>query len=243
MSQVIRILFTILLVFTLLLSITTNEAKSQSLGIGVTAGVNTSTHLHNFRFAIDDIFLDLSPKISTGYNAGIIIRQGIHRNLRFQAEPGIAFLGAKYDDSFTLRGFDFQTDSETELIYVQLPLLLQLTTSPSERTIYGRNWAETTYHLTGGIFGGYLLDGTFSGTNSGAPIGIEFQGNFSNDITNQYTFYDAGVILGGGLEHGLNSKFGLEARLMFSVLNSGDAPQINFRTQNMAATLSFYFLL
>jgi hypothetical protein len=243
MSNVIRILFTILLAFTLLLSIATTEAKSQNLGIGITGGVNTSTHLHNFRFEIDDISLDLSPGLSSGYNAGIIIRQGIHRNLRFQAEPGIAFLGAKYDDSFTLRGFNFQTDSETDLLYVQLPLLLQLTTAPSETTIYGRQWAETTYHFTGGIFGGYLLDGTFSGTNTGAPIGIEFQGEFSNNITDQYTFYDAGVILGGGLEHGYNTKFGLEARLMFSVVNSGDAPQINFRTQNIAATLSFYFLL
>jgi hypothetical protein len=243
MSNVIRILFTIPLAIVFLLPITTQEANSQNLGIGVTGGVNTSTHLHNFRFAIDDIFLDLSPGVSTGYNAGVIIRQGLTRNLRFQAEPGIAFLGAKYDDSFTLRGFDFQTDSETELLYVQLPLLIQLTTTPPERTIYGRHWAVTTYHLTSGIFGGYLLDGTFTGTNTGAPIGIEFQGDFSNNITNQYTFYDAGVILGGGLEHGYNTKFGLEARILFSVLNTGDAPQINFRTQNMAATLSFYFLL
>ena len=243
MSNIIRIFFTIPLAFTLLVSLTAQETNSQNLGIGVTAGVNTSTHLHNFRFAIEDISLDLSPGISSGYNAGIIIRQGIHHNLRFQAEPGIAFLGAKYDDSFTLRGFDFQTESETELLYVQLPLLLQLTTTPPERTVYGRQWPETTYHLTGGIFGGYLLDGTFSGTNTGAPIGIEFQGDFSNNITDQYTFYDAGVVLGGGLEHGFNTKFGLEARLIFSVVNSGDAPQINFRTQNIAATLSFYFLL
>lgn len=221
---------------------TPEHVNAQRLGIGVSAGINTSTHLENFRFVSGDINLDFSPGLSTGFNAGLIVRQGITQKFRFQAEPSIAMLGASYDDSFVLRGFDFETDSKTRLLYVQLPLLIQFTTVPPERTVYGRQQSNTTYHLTGGIFGGYLLDAQFSGSNTGAPIGIEFQGAFSEDVKSQYKEYDGGIVLGGGLEHGYNSKIGLETRIMFSVFDSGNA-DFSFRPQNMAVSLSLYYML
>ena len=235
------LLFLIFFLLTLIF-LHVERADAQRLGLGVTAGFNTSSHLENFRFVSGDINLDFSPGISTGFNAGLMIRQKITPKFRFQAEPSIAMLGASYDDSFVLRGFDFETNSKTKLLYVQLPLLIQFTTVPPERTVFGRQRSETTYHVTGGIFGGYLLDAQFSGTNSGAPIGIEFQGAFSEDVKNQYKEYDGGVVLGGGLEHGHNSKIGLEARIMFSVIDSGDANFI-FKPQNMAVSLSLYYML
>ncbi|TVR32017.1 MAG: PorT family protein [Balneolaceae bacterium] len=238
----IRFLLSLAAIILLLLPVLSSTTHAQRLGLGVTAGVNTSTHLENFRFVSGDINLDFSPGISTGFNAGLMVRQGITQRFRFQAEPSIAMLGASYDDSFTLRGFDFETDSKTQLLYVQLPLLIQFTTVPPERTVFGRQRSETTYHLTGGVFGGYLLDAQFSGSNSGAPIGIEFQGAFSEDVRNQYKEYDGGVVLGGGLEHGHNSKIGLEARIMFSVIDSGDA-DFSFRPQNIGVSFSLYYML
>ena len=221
----------------------TQTAEAQRLGLGITAGINTSSHLENFRFVSGDIDLDFSPGFATGFNAGLIYRHGLTQRFRLQAEPSIAMLGASYNDSFVLRGFDFESDSKTRLLYAQLPLLVQLSTVPPEQTVFGRQRSETTYHLTGGIFGGYLLDAQFSGTNRGAPIGIEFEGAFTEDVKEQYKEYDGGVIFGGGIEHGHNTKIGIEARILFSVFDSGNAVDFTFRPQNMAVSLSLYYLL
>ncbi|MDZ7758402.1 outer membrane beta-barrel protein [Rhodohalobacter sp.] len=219
-SIIYAAIFTI--ITTLFSVFTVNIAFGQGVQIGISAGANVSSHLKNFQFQEGDINLDFNPGTKMGLNGGLILRVPINKSLRFQAEPSIARIGAKYDDSFELRGFNFQSDSKTDLLYIQLPLLLQLSTTPPERTVYGRQRAETTYHLTGGFYGGYLLDATFSGTNSGAPIGIQFQGDFSEDVIDQYKTYDGGLILGGGLEHGAKSKIGLEVRAFFSITDSGN---------------------
>jgi len=232
-------------IITTLLSIfTVNIAFGQGVQIGVSAGANVSSHLKNFQFQDGDINLDFSPGTKLGLNGGLILRVPINESLRFHAEPSIARIGARYDDSFELRGFNFQSDSKTDLLYIQLPLLLQLSTTPPERTVYGRQRAQTTYHLTGGFYGGYLLDATFSGTNSGAPIGIQFQGDFSEDVVDQYKQYDGGFILGGGMEHGVKSKIGLEVRAFFSVTDSGNREALElFKPQNMGVTMAVYYLL
>jgi hypothetical protein len=233
--------FSFILLF--IFSGTNDIVKAQPVQFGINAGFNISSHLKNFRYVSGDIDLDFDPGVAIGYNAGLIVRKGLTPSLRLQAEPSFLKLGGKYDESFTLRGFDFETESRTELYYVQLPLLLQLSTTPPERTVYGIPTSETTFHVTGGVFGGYLLDGRFSGTNSGAPIGIEFQGDFTNNVTEQYKEYDGGVVLGGGFERGSRSKIGFETRVIFSVIDSGNAPEIDFKPQNMAVTFSVYYLL
>lgn len=232
------------IIITLFSLITANIALGQGLQIGVSAGANVSSHLNNFQFEDGDINLDFSPSTKMGFNGGLILRVPINESLRFQAEPSVARIGARFDDSFELRGFNFQSDSKVDLLYLQLPLLVQLSTVPPERTVYGRQRAETTYHLTGGFYGGYLLDATFSGSNSGAPIGIQFEGDFSEDVIDQYKTYDGGVILGGGLEHGAKSKIGLEVRAFFSVIDSGNRDTLElFKPQNMGITMAVYYLL
>ncbi len=229
--------------FILILAGSADKAEAQRTGIGFSGGMNVSSHLNNFRFAGDDFELDFAPEAKVGFQGGFIYRAPLTQHLRFQAEPSAILLGATYDDTFTLRGFDFQSVSETQLLYVQLPLLMQLTTVPSEEIVFGRPRARTTFHMTGGVFGGYLLDAQFSGHNSGAPIGIEFQGSFSNDVLDQYSEFDGGVILGAGLERGANYKVGFETRVIFSVISSGDQPEINFNPHNMGVTFGLYFLL
>lgn len=238
-----RYIFSYSFILLLIGSAAIEKANAQPVQIGINGGFNISSHLKNFRYVSGDIDLDFEPKIAMGYNAGLIVRKGLTPYLRLQAEPSFLKLGGKYDESFTLRGFDFDTESRTELYYVQLPLLLQLSTTPPDRTVYGIPTSETTYHITAGVFGGYLLDARFSGTNSGAPIGIEFQGDFTNNVTEQYKEYDGGVILGGGFERGSRSKVGFETRVIFSVIDSGDAPDITFKPQNMAVTFAVYYLL
>ncbi len=234
-----------LIVLTSVLSFsTTNNAKGQSVQIGLHAGSNVSSHLKNFKFVDGDIDLDFSPNPKFGFSAGYIVRLPVSNAVRFHLEPTITRIGANYDDSFELRGFDFETDSQVDLLYIQLPLLFQLSTVPPERTVYGRQQRETTFHLTGGFYGGYLLDATFSGTNRGAPIGIDFEGEFSEEISTQYKKFDGGVIFGGGIEYGERSKLGLEVRAFFSVTDSGNRSVLDsFKPHNMGLTFGVYYLL
>jgi len=226
----------------ILINMDSEDTNAQGTSIGIKAGVNSSSHINSFRFVLNDINLDFSPDFTSGFHGGIIIRSELSQKTRIQFEPTFITLGAQYEESFNLRGFSLESESETRLTYVQLPILLQVSTVPPQRTVYGRPFNFTTYHISGGVFGGYLLDARFSGTNSGAPIGIEFQGNFSNDITNQYTLYDAGIILGAGFESGIESKVGLEVRMIASLLSSGDATGFDFSPYNVGVLITAYLL-
>lgn len=218
------------------------QKQPTNTSIGITGSIGTSTHLKNFRFVSGDINLDFTPNFTTSYNAGFIVRQKLNDRLRLQAEPSLSRLGASYSEAFELRDFNFQTESQTELLYFHMPLLLQITTVPPDVTVYGRHRSHTTYHITTGLYGGYLLDAQFSGENTGAPIGIEFSGTFSNDIIDQYKAFDAGTLLGLGFEYGYATKIGLEGRVHFSVIDSGNSPEINFKPQNLALSITGYFL-
>jgi len=110
-----------------------NTIKAQSIDWGFTGGMSLSSHIYQFEYIENDINLRLNPDVAVGYSAGFVARTQLSRILRLQAEPSLILLGAKYDDSFTLRGTEFQTDSRTKLTYVQIPLLLQLTTAPKEQ--------------------------------------------------------------------------------------------------------------
>lgn len=222
-----------------------HKTKGQSLDFGIKGGVNISSHLNNFRYADGDIELNLRPNITTDYQAGFIIRKDFSRIFRLQAEPSVIMLGAKYEEKFMLRGFELQTESKTELLYFQLPLLFQFSTNtvPKSVMVHGRDKATTTYHISGGIFGDYLLDARFSGTNTGAPIGISFESNFSNDVTSQYSKYNGGAIFGIGFEYGERRKIGFETRALYSVFDSGNASESFFTPQNMAVTFSVYLLM
>ena len=232
----------ILLIITVSFIPNTN-LSAQNLGIGAKVGLNVTSHLNNFRFVSGDIDLDFSPEVTTGFTGGLIVRRPISRKFRFQAEPTFSMMGAKYNDDFVLRGFDFDSDSRVKLYYAQLPLLVQFTSTPPERVVFGRERAETTFHVTGGIFGGYLLDATFSGTNTGAPIGIAFEGAFSEDVIEQYKVYDGGFILGGGVEYGSTNKIGVEIRAIYSILDSGSRPEWGFKPHNVGMTVGLYYIL
>lgn len=219
-----------------------NKAYGQDVGIGLKAGLDFSTQLNNFQFTSGDLELDLDPSFTTGYNLGLIYRNRLSPNFRIQAEPAFVQIGARYKNSFTFRGFEFGTDSETELSYLQLPILFEFTTTPPDLKEFPIPWEETTYHATVGFYGSYLISATFAGTNTGAPIGIDFEEEFSNNVTSQFNEYDAGVILGAGLEHGYQNKIGLETRLLLGLLNTNNASNTEFKANNLAISVAVYYL-
>lgn len=217
--------------------------NAQPVTWGVSGGLNVSSHINEFRYSEDDINLDLSPNITSDYQFGLIARKGLSPSFLLQVEPSFMVMGAHYDEMFMLRGFEFNTKSRTKLRYLRLPLLAQLSTVPREKTVYGQQFASTTYHLTVGVFGGYLLKADFKGTNTGTPVGIPFEGDFSNDVKSQYSSYDGGIIFGAGFEYGYKHKIGFETRAQYSVVNSGNASELSFHPRNIAITISLYFLL
>jgi hypothetical protein len=241
--NIIRLSLSTLIITGFLLLSSANRVNAQSNGVGIKAGPSITSHLKDFRFVSGDIDLELTPFSSAGVDIGLIFRHNISKKYRIQVEPSIHTMGARYEEGFELRGFNFQTESKTELLYIQVPLLFQISTTPPDRLVYGRQYSATTYHLTGGVFGGYLLNARFSGTNTGAPIGIDFAGEFSNDLTDQYSAIDAGVILGVGLESGRRNKIGFEARGLLSVLDSGGDTEFSFEPQNLGVVLAFYVII
>ncbi len=222
-----------------------NNVKSQDLGIGLRVGGGTSTHLNDFKFIVTNNQIKLSPSFTENFDASLIYRKILTDNLRIQVEPGIIRLGASYNETIAPRdfgGFEITTDSKTKLWYAYMPLLVQLTTTPPDRLEFPKPWAITTYHVTAGLYGSYLLDATFEGVNSGFPLGVAFEGEFSEDVSNQYKDYGAGFILGGGLEHGLDNKIGIELRGIFGALSTGDTERISFNPLDLAITFNVYYL-
>lgn len=184
----------------------------------------------------------MNPTFTTGYHLGLIYRNRISPNIRIQTEPSFLRIGAQYKESFNFRGFDFETDSKTKLSYIQLPLLLEWTTTPPDLQEFPKPWEETTYHLSIGLYGSYLVDAVFEGTNSGNPIGVDFEEAFSNDVTSSFNSFDAGFILGGGLEYGYLNKIGIETRVMMGILNSVNASKTEFKPNNLFVSIAMYYL-
>lgn len=215
---------------------------AQNVGLGASVGFNLSSHINDFSYQFQETELDFSPEFTEGYNVRIIYRQIFGPNVRMQVEPTLIQMGGSYNDTFEFNDFEFESESKTELTYLQVPILLQFTTTPPDRAEFPRPWAETTYHFSTGIYGGYLIDATFTGTNRGAPIGIEFENSFSNDVTHLYNPYEAGAIIGGGLEYGLNTKVGVELRALLGLLGFSDSSGERYDPRNIAITFDVYFL-
>lgn len=245
MSAAVKFVFVVLINILIFLGYC-NETKAQDLGIGVRIGGGTSSHINEFKFLVNRDQIKLSPSFTENFDASLIYRKILSDNFRIQFEPGIIRMGAGYDEVLEneadFGNFEIRTDSKTKIWYGYMPVLLQLTTTPADRLEFPKPWAITTYHATFGFYGSYLIDATFEGTNSGAPLGVPFQGDFSEDVTDQYRDIGAGLIIGGGLEHGLNNKFGIEARAIFGALSAGDSEDLNFNPLNLAITFNMYYL-
>lgn len=227
----------------LTVSFTSISLNAQNIGVGVITGFTESNHNNNFVFITDGAEIDIEPSFRSNFHAGVVLRKILHKNFRIQAEPQFIQLGASYEDDFIYNNFSFNLIGETTLRYVQVPLLFQITTTPPDRREFPRPWPEFTYHFGIGGYGGYLIDAQFSGEITGAPIGIGFENDFSENVTNQYDEWDAGLILGGGLEFGLKRKIGLETKTFFGLISTGDLWGYVFSPKNVGINISLYYIL
>ena len=222
--------------FILLAGVAAN-VKSQPVRFGVQAGTNISTHLNDFLNLENQVRLHKKSTVAVNYQVGVLLRKPLSPMARLQTEPTLARLGAYYEEASFIPGVNLSSNSRTELLYLQLPLVLQVTTNPHKETVFGLRRAKTTYHLTGGIFGGYLLDARLTGVDTSPFSNAD---TFTDDFQSYYPDFEAGGIFGFGLEHGQLNKFGVEVRALLSVINSDSNRDL---PQNMAFSLSVYYIL
>lgn len=238
----IRNCFTISLFFSLVFLGDIQPAAAQKAGLGVTGGGTLSTHTRAFSLDDSALQMDLEPEFRSGYHYGIVLRRILSDHFRLQLEPRFASIGADYDGIITFAGNDLMIDATSEVHYIQLPVLLQLTTTPPDRAKFPRPWPEFTFHFSAGAYAGYLVESAFSGTVRGTPLGVEFSDSFSNNSSDQFAQYDAGLVIGGGSEFGLNTKLGADLRLMYGLKNAADTSDVPLDLQNVIVSLSFYFI-
>jgi len=206
--------------------------------VGITAGMNVSTHTDKYRYTEDVAF---TPDMAAGYQVGLLVRRRFSQSLAIQLEPSVVKLGARYQQSFLQQGLEYHTESWTRLVYLQLPLMAQYSIDPFIETLIGRSSPNTRYHLTGGLFVGYLLNAQFKGMNYRSPSFEAFQeGKFSEDVINYYSKYDAGLILGMGFEH--DRTIGFDARLQYTMLQTYNSTP-EYEPKNMALMFSVTYLI
>lgn len=209
------------------------EANTQSLEYGLTTGLNLSNHTETFRYNGNL----LTPEMAIGFQAAPTLQINITQSFSTVIEPTLILLGAKYNQTVNVEGTTLQTESRTNLLYLQLPLLFKISTIPKGKSVYGRPLANNTYHLFGGPWGGYLLDARFKGTNTDRS---SFEHKVSQNIIGQYSRYDAGAMIGIGMEH--RRMIGIESRFQYTLLQTYNSnPRI--KPENYAFLLSLYYLL
>ena len=215
------------------------HSQAQESGFGVKTGFTVVTQTGNFIFTDGDINVDLDPGYMSGYTLGLFTRLTIDNNLRLLAEINYSRYGAAYDGSFVFQNQQIFTKSETGVRYVQVPVMVEWHTSSPDLGPYRYQQPYWSWIVKGGLYGGYRADAVFSGTNTARILGVDFESDFSNDVTGSYKAFDAGVTIGGGVEYGLTRKYGFETRLVMGVLDVGN----EMNTRNMGLVFAFYFVM
>jgi hypothetical protein len=96
--------------------------------------------------------------------------------------------------------------------------------------------------LTGGLFGGYLIDAQFKGINYASETGESFsQNKFSEDVTESYSRYDAGFVFGIGVEY--DRTIGFDAKMQYTFIQTWPYEGQEIREKNMALMFSVTYLI
>lgn len=213
--------------------------NAQDYRFGLKTGFSAVTQTGNFVFSEGNIDVDLSSGYMAGYTLGLFTRLTLDNNLRLIAELNYSRYGATYDGSFSFQNQQIFTKSETGIRYLQVPVMVEWHTNPPDLGPYRYQRPYWTWIAKGGLYGGYRFDAVFSGTNTAQILGVDFESEFRNDVTDSFKAFDAGLTIGGGLEYGLKQKYGFEARIVIGLLNVGN----EMNTRNMGMVFAFYLVI
>ena len=216
-----------------------DQVEGQNYGFGVKAGFSAVTQTGNFIFSDGNVNLNLSSGIMAGYSVGFFTRLMLNERYMLVAELNLVRFGASYDDSFQFQNQEISTISKTAIRYIQIPVLIEWHTKAPDLGPYRYQRPFLSFFGSSGFYGGYRLDAVFSGKNSAEFLGVDFETEFSNNVTDTFKAFDAGLILGGGIEYGLKRKYGFETRLVMGLLDVGK----NAPARNIGVIFGLYFLM
>ncbi len=221
--------FTILIVFNSFFYYT---AVSQKLDLGLKGGVNFSSLNGIFLFQQEDVSLNLNPKNVTRYTFGGVLRYTITPHFSLQTEVLFTPRGAQFIEDIVVRGQPFRLTGDVNLSYIEVPLLLRLSTV---RTGRGRFFYPRPGFTVNGYVGGaagYKTRAKFRGDISGDLFGVPFEESFGNSVWNRFETLDYVSIVGGGFEYGLNTRIILDIRYVYGLTNIIADQEINDPMKN-----------
>lgn len=215
------------------------QVHAQQYGFGIKTQAAVMTQTGNFKFNEGAVSLDLSSGFISGYSVGFFSRLTLDDSWKLVTELNFSRYGASYDGSFEFQNQVIFTESTTGIRYFQIPVLLEWHTLAPDLGPYRYQRPYWSWHAKGGIYGGYRIDAVFSGNNSAEILGVNFASEFSNDVTDSFKAFDAGITLGGAVEYGLRRKYGFETRFVMGLYDVGN----NNTTRNIGLLFGFYYLL
>jgi hypothetical protein len=214
--------------FLLFISITLIQSGSLiafDINFGFKGGLNAS-YLHGtYIYMVDDIPLHFNPKLSERFSLGGLIRYNFMGMTSIQLEILYSTRGCHYSENFEFRNQTLKIDGELTLSYIEIPILIRLSTSLADRgPTFVREPGFTFNVYTGASFS-YKTDAILTGGISGDVLGEDYNERFRNRVWNQFTDNDLSIILGAGFEYGVRYRFIFDIRYAMGLLNIGKDPQ------------------
>lgn len=221
--------FIILIVFNTFFHYT---AYSQKLDIGLKGGMNFSTVEGVFTFQREDVALALGPKIVSRYTFGGVLRYNVTSYFSVQTEFLYTLRGAQIDEDIIVRGQPFRLSGIVDLSYIEVPLLLRVSTLRPDRGPFFYPRPGFTVNGYTGVSAGYKTRAKFGGDISGDLFGVPFEESFGNSMWNRFEALDYVLIVGGGFEYGLNTRIILDIRYVYGLTNIIADQEINDPMKN-----------
>jgi len=214
------------------------QPQPKNLDFGITAGVNISTHTDKYRYAGDIAF---TPQRAAGYQLGMMVRYKLADLFSVQANPSVMMLGARYEETFNQENTQYWTDTQTRLLYLQLPVKLVYPLNLLLESVAGITGLKNEYHLSAGLFGNYLYDADLKGSNyAEIATGGRNMESFSRDIINSYSKYDAGLLVGWGMEY--ENRLGFDLELQYTLKQIYNSNPV-YKPKNRAIVFAITYLI
>ncbi len=228
--------------FTLFLTVSIlTIAQSQIFELGLKSGVNLS-YFHGDQYSIieEDVQLILDPETTVRFTGGIIARLNITSIFSIQTEILYSTKGARFQEDIVVRGQELSFDGGVTLGYIEIPLIMRLSTTRPDRGPLFYDRPGFTFNAYGGGIAAYRTRSTFGGELTGDLFGVPFDEVFKNRVWYQFKDIDYGIVVGTGLEYGADDsiKYLLDIRYTLGLMDIGDDPQTNFSLQNGNISIS-----
>jgi hypothetical protein len=213
------------LVIVILYFILNPSIFAQSLNFGLKGSVNASYLRGDYIYESEELNLNLGPKLSGRFSIGGFVRYNLTGMTSIQSEILYSTRGGHFTENIEFRNQDLKIDGDLTLSYIEIPLLIRLSTSlPDRGPTFVQDPGFTFNVYAGGSFA-YKTNAKFSGRLSGEVLGDDFRERFENRVWNQFKGTDYSFIVGVGFEYGVKYRFTFDLRYVMSLTDIGNDPR------------------